>query len=220
MSQRTQRKAALQASQQLAWDAAHDGSAGPVSHARQSLAEFSDQRQKAGKDDDRRTTALEEWRIRRVKRQLVDLERTNAHDLPSTAFPVSSRTDDSTQLSSALNNRGIVPQSIDRLQRRREDKRRRGIMTANVKTLVQYRKTLREYLNELPSDTPYVTSVAPAPNYPPRHPCASCSHPDGKYPCERCGEHSCSTTCWRTHRDLGIAEGGCGVGQQGMVGLS
>lgn len=75
MSQRTQRKAALQASQQLAWDAAHDDAAGSIPDTRQSLAELSDQRLKSGaRDEDRRMTALEEWRLRRVKRQLVDLE--------------------------------------------------------------------------------------------------------------------------------------------------
>lgn len=75
MSQRTQRKAALQASQQLAWEAAHDDAAGSIPDTRQSLAESCDQRLKFGaRDEDRRTTALEEWRLRRVKRKLVDLE--------------------------------------------------------------------------------------------------------------------------------------------------
>jgi hypothetical protein len=72
MSQRTQRKAALQASQQLAWDATHDDL--PVDQtAPRQTPDAEGQRMRAG-EGERRMTALEEWRARRVKRQLVDLE--------------------------------------------------------------------------------------------------------------------------------------------------
>lgn len=72
MSQRTQRKAALQASQQLAWDATHDDLPVAQTSTRQT-PDAEGQRIRAG-EGERRMTALEEWRARRVKRQLVDLE--------------------------------------------------------------------------------------------------------------------------------------------------
>ncbi|KAI5452620.1 hypothetical protein NCC49_000369 [Naganishia albida] len=236
ITKRPQRRAALQASQQLAYAAVHGPSFGPNEETQQfashsAVVQEGNQWYRSEREEGK-GSALEEWRERRVKRRLVDLERTNAHDLPSTAFPLASRpaSDVSTSpsrrkhtsASPAPTNTshppGYIPQSVVR-QRQRADKRRKA-MTPSVRTLIQYRKTLREYLNELPPTTPYLTQHAPFPTHPPRKTCSSCAHPEGKYACERCGEYACSMECWRTHREIAVGDGGCGVGMQGTVGFA
>ncbi|KAH8090791.1 hypothetical protein HD553DRAFT_303381 [Filobasidium floriforme] len=153
---------------------------------------------RGSKDD-----ALLEFRNRRVARQLAELERTNAQDVPATSFasPISlQETIKPTKAAPAG-----LPASLAMIDDTKKNKKKQ---TTNVRNLLMYKKSLAEYLDELPEDHPYFNATPPASKVPARKICSSCGY-TGAYSCGRCGEYSCSRPCLDVHE----AEGGCGIGR-------
>lgn len=79
--------------------------------------------------------------------------------------------------------------------------------TPNVRRALGTKKTLRDWLGELPAapTPPYVTAAAPPPATPPARLCVSCGY-TGCYRCQRCGDWNCSLECVAIHE----RDGGCG----------
>ncbi|WVN86123.1 uncharacterized protein L203_101284 [Cryptococcus depauperatus CBS 7841] len=139
----------------------------------------------------RQTDALLEFQARRIQRRLDDLERTNPTDIPSSSFvPNSTETPITGPLTSPL--------PVKKKQ------------TANVRRILYNKKSLKDWLDELPKNPvpPYITAVAPPASTPPRQICSSCGY-FGSYKCPRCAEWSCDRKCVEIHE----RDGGCGIGR-------
>ncbi|KAL7422575.1 hypothetical protein Q5752_003223 [Cryptotrichosporon argae] len=135
--------------------------------------------------------STQDFRERRVQRRLEDLERTNPTDIPASSFVPAPA---STPVAS-----GSASASAAAKKKQ----------SANVRRALYAKKSLRDWLGELPATplAPYTLAPAPAPTTPPRKLCASCGAP-GAYACARCGESSCDRACVAVH----VRDGGCGVG--------
>ncbi|GMK59619.1 hypothetical protein CspeluHIS016_0802250 [Cutaneotrichosporon spelunceum] len=109
---------------------------------------------------------LTEFQQRRLQRRLEDLERTNPTDIPAASFqPPAPPANSPAALALAAAKKKQTP---------------------NVRRALYGKKSLRDWLGELPSNPtpPYVTAAAPAPDTPPRRICASCGY-IGAYSCRR-----------------------------------
>lgn len=157
-----------------------------------------------------------DFRRRRIARRVDDLERTNNHDVPNSVFQLGATS--STAPSAALpakskSKNALDPAAQALLLRQIEEeeakrKRSKGKRTEAVKSLLIYRKTLGEYLQEADDpQLPYLRAAAGPSAYPPRKICSSCGY-FGSYSCPRCGEWSCSRRCLEVHEK----DGGCGLG--------
>ncbi|WWD22590.1 hypothetical protein CI109_107083 [Kwoniella shandongensis] len=145
----------------------------------------------------RQTDAFTDFQARRVQRRLDDLERTNPTDIPASSFiPEPSSSRPSLPGSPA-------PQSQISLQQQKKKQ------SGNVRRILYGKKSLKDWLDELPPDPtpPYLSAVAPPPYTPPRHLCSSCGY-IGAYKCPRCAEWSCDRSCVEIHE----RDGGCGIG--------
>ncbi|KAK1921061.1 hypothetical protein DB88DRAFT_502072 [Papiliotrema laurentii] len=145
---------------------------------------------------DRQLEALLDFRARRLQRRLDDLERTNPTDIPASSFvPAVSNVASPAPLTPTA---AAPPPVVKKKQ------------TGNVRKILYAKKSLKDWLDELPSEPrpPYLDAGAPEPAVPPRKLCSSCGY-FGKYACPRCGEYSCDTVCLDVH----ARDGGCGVGQ-------
>ncbi|WWC71216.1 uncharacterized protein I206_105169 [Kwoniella pini CBS 10737] len=137
----------------------------------------------------RREEALNEFQKRRLARKLEDLERTNSTDIPINSF---------IQQSSFQKNE----LSIQILNQKKKQ-------SSNVRKILYSKKSLKDWLDELPPDppNPYLTSISPIPLIPSRKICSSCGY-IGSYKCQRCVEWSCTKECMEIHE----RDGGCGIG--------
>ncbi|ORX38197.1 hypothetical protein BD324DRAFT_619928 [Kockovaella imperatae] len=142
---------------------------------------------------DRQADALAEFRARRLQRKLEDLERTNPTDIPASSFAVNPPPSSASTLTTSLN---------PAVQSKKKQ-------SGNVRKILYARKSLKDWLEELPPEPkpPYLLAVAPPPSMPPRGSCSSCGYV-GAYKCPRCGEWSCDRNCMGIHE----RDGGCGVG--------
>ncbi|KAL1411862.1 hypothetical protein Q8F55_002837 [Vanrija albida] len=132
---------------------------------------------------------LTDFQARRIQRRLEDLERTNPTDIPPSSFKPPDP---------APNTPAAAALAAAKKKQ-----------TPNVRRALYGKKSLRDWLEELPATPtpPYVTAAAPEPATPPRRLCASCGY-IGAVRCFRCGEWSCGKTCAEVHE----RDGGCGVG--------
>jgi len=121
---------------------------------------------------------------------LEELERTNPTDIPPSSF--------------------LPPLAPGALASSPAGAREKKKQSANVRRILYNKKTLRDWLDELPTDPrpPYLLAAAPPPAAPPRALCTSCGY-IGAYRCERCREWSCSVECKTVH----VRDGGCRVGR-------
>ncbi|WWC63701.1 uncharacterized protein I303_106306 [Kwoniella dejecticola CBS 10117] len=138
----------------------------------------------------RRDDALSDFQRRRLARRLDELERTNPTDIPATSFIPQS------QAASALH-----PTANANANKKKQ--------SANVRRILYGKKSLKDWLDELPPDppNPYTTSTSPIPRNSRRKICSSCGY-IGAYKCPRCAEWSCDKECMEVHE----RDGGCGVG--------
>ncbi|KAF8604565.1 hypothetical protein BDV93DRAFT_522273 [Ceratobasidium sp. AG-I] len=87
-----------------------------------------------------------------------------------------------------------------------EGSKSRKKATANVRTILLYRKNLNTIIEQsgfgsLPRDTAtYLTAAAPANTVPPRTLCSVCSY-WGRYKCGRCAQPYCDLACRAVHTD-------------------
>ncbi|AAW44876.2 expressed protein [Cryptococcus deneoformans JEC21] len=139
----------------------------------------------------RQNDALQEFQARRVQRRLDDLERTNPTDIPASSFVP------------AESSQTPAPGPLQQLPARKKQ-------TANVRRILYNKKSLKDWLDELPAEPvpPYLSAIAPAPSIPPRRICSSCGY-FGAYKCSRCAEWSCDRVCMEVHE----RDGGCGIGR-------
>ncbi|ORY32167.1 hypothetical protein BCR39DRAFT_524437 [Naematelia encephala] len=145
----------------------------------------------------RQAEALTEFQSRRLLRRLDELERTNPTDIPASSFnppppplPPSSHPT-STQLG---------------FSQQQQPKKKQS---ANVRRILYGKKSLKDWLDELPSEPkpPYILAATSPPKAPPRQLCSSCGY-FGAYKCPRCAEWSCDMACMQVH----ARDGGCGIG--------
>ncbi|KAK8845638.1 hypothetical protein IAR55_006354 [Kwoniella newhampshirensis] len=145
----------------------------------------------------RQTDALTDFQARRVQRRLDDLERTNPTDIPASSFVP--------EASSSRPSLPSSPASQSHLLQQQQKKKQ----SANVRRILYGKKSLKDWLDELPPNPipPYLFAVVPPPPTPPRPLCSSCGY-IGAYKCPRCAEWSCDRVCMETHE----RDGGCGIG--------
>ncbi|OCF57827.1 zinc finger HIT domain-containing protein 1 [Kwoniella mangroviensis CBS 10435] len=136
----------------------------------------------------RREDALTDFQSRRLARKLDELERTNPTDIPAISF---------------------IPPSDPRTNTNTTSQINKKKQSSNVRKILYGKKSLKDWLDELPSDppNPYLTSTSPIPLTPPRKICSSCGY-TGAYKCPRCAEWSCDRVCMEVHE----RDGGCGIG--------
>ncbi|ODN73156.1 hypothetical protein L202_07722 [Cryptococcus amylolentus CBS 6039] len=137
----------------------------------------------------RQTDALTEFQTRRLNKRLEELERTNPTDIPASSF---------------------VPGNVQAAGLAQVNQPPKKKQTANVRRILYNKKSLNDWLDELPAEPipPYISAVAPPPNTPPRRICSSCGYV-GAYKCPRCLEWSCDMACMAVHE----RDGGCGIGR-------